>query len=248
MPEHLRPKAVVLLLLVGNTLLAAQPGLEKDTNVRAHDQSSSSPPAPARNRSRPRRTPKFKRSMPCIRLRVWSRIADLANGAVLIMSAPLALRGGISSLAALRSVLLGGWLSSFGALLVIVESRVPIIHRWLRRNIRILTSNSGRLLLLLCASTMSLAIGPYGALVGLLTLANALFGYRVRLCSPRSQRPARPPAHGRIGGYGLPCPSASERMGGQEEKGGSLRSRADGSAETRKVRRNCGTTCGDFEE
>eukprot|EP00326_Haptolina_ericina_P026203 CAMPEP_0181177436 /NCGR_PEP_ID=MMETSP1096-20121128/5159_1 /TAXON_ID=156174 ORGANISM="Chrysochromulina ericina, Strain CCMP281" /NCGR_SAMPLE_ID=MMETSP1096 /ASSEMBLY_ACC=CAM_ASM_000453 /LENGTH=69 /DNA_ID=CAMNT_0023265585 /DNA_START=429 /DNA_END=638 /DNA_ORIENTATION=+ len=41
---------------------------------------------------------------------------------------------------------------------------------------------------------MSLASGPMGAILGLLTLANALFGFRIRASAPPQRRtPQKPP-------------------------------------------------------
>ena len=120
-----------------------------------------------------------------------SRMADLANGAMLLLSAPLSLRHGIASTAAVRNVLLGGWLSSFGAIILLVESRIPFIQRWLRRDARVLTTDAGRLMLLLCAATMSVASGPSGAVPALITLGNAYFGACVRRKHP-APKPRRP--------------------------------------------------------
>ena len=158
----------VALILAWAFVFAQEPDIEAAAAAWARDttpaMSANAPSTPRPQRPRSRQTPRRVRSRPR-RLRAWSRVADLTNGAMLIMSAPLALRGGIGSVAALRNVLLGSWLSGFGALLIVVEARLPIIHYWLRRNARILTSNVGRLLLLLCASTMSLASGPMGAIL-----------------------------------------------------------------------------------
>ncbi|KAL3917391.1 MAG: hypothetical protein SGPRY_006422 [Prymnesium sp.] len=87
--------------------------------------------------------------------RLTSSLADQANGLMLMLSAPLALRSGIASVTAVRNILLGGWVSGFGAMIIIVEMRIPLIQRWLRRDMRVLTTDLGRLMLLLCAATIT---------------------------------------------------------------------------------------------
>ncbi|KAL1514713.1 hypothetical protein AB1Y20_003800 [Prymnesium parvum] len=126
--------------------------------------------------------------------RLLSSLADQVNGAMLMLSAPLALRNGVTSVTALRNVLLGGWISAFGAAIVIVESRLPFIQRWLRRDMRVLTTDTGRLMLLLCAATMAMASGPAGLVPAGVTFGNAFFGARLRRKSPRVRRskPASP--------------------------------------------------------
>ena len=168
---------------------AAYAAWERDASAAAPTPPGVLPPA-TDGRRKPRRV-RHLAAKPWSPRRV-SHVADLMNGAMLLLSAPLALRNGIASVAAARNLLLGGWLSSFGAAILLVESRIPFIHRWLRRDMRLLTTDAGRLALLLCAATMSLASGPSGAVPALITLANAYYGAHVRRTTPRPRR-SRPP-------------------------------------------------------
>jgi hypothetical protein len=87
----------------------------------------------------------------------------------------------LTSMAALRSLALSGWLSGCGALLVLREMRVPALQRWLRRHFRFVTSSSGRQTLHLFAATLAFTSGGVvGFALGTMTLANYLFGRRVR--------------------------------------------------------------------
>ena len=126
------------------------------------------------------------------------RIANVLNGAMLTMSAPIALRAPVGALA-FRNLLLGGWLSAFGGLLLALELRVPLVQRLIRRHFRFVTSSSGRTALMLCAATMALASGPSGALAALATTANAVYSSRLAGHEAEARRRQRS-AHPRIDG------------------------------------------------
>ena len=110
---------------------------------------------------------------------------------LLVLTGPAALHGFTLSTAALRSVLLGSWVSAFGGLLMLYESPAPPVHAWLRRHFRFITTQSGRNVLSLCAATMALSIGPPGLLVAASTLANLWYS-RWRAAQWRRAPAARP--------------------------------------------------------
>ena len=197
---------------------AAYAAWERDASV-APDTTCPAPNARQRP-AKPSKQARYLAAKPWSPRRV-SHLADLANGAMLLLSGPLALRNGIASMAAARNVLLGGWLSSFGAAILLVESRIPFIYRWLRRDMRLLTTDAGRLALLLCAATMSLASGPSGALPALLTLGNAYYGSHVRRTTPKPRRPRpsgpRRLAEGSGGSRGELHEAAAEQEQEQEQ-------------------------------
>ena len=121
--------------------------------------------------ARPRPRPAIQR---------WARSANVANGALLLLSgAPVALRAGLLH-AHPVNLLLGGWVSAFGVLVLMAELRLAPVQRWLRRNFGFLFSGGGRNGLLLCAASMSLAAGPIGALPALATVANIWIGNHAR--------------------------------------------------------------------
>mmetsp|Transcript_28296 Transcript_28296/g.59474 ORF Transcript_28296/g.59474 Transcript_28296/m.59474 type:complete len:237 (+) Transcript_28296:264-974(+) len=109
-----------------------------------------------------------------------ARAANIASATLLLLCAPQALQAGVLGGGALRNVLLSSWASAFGALLMLRELRLRPVQRWMRRNFRFLTTQSGSLAVSLCASSMALASGPRGILPGVATLGSAWFAAAVR--------------------------------------------------------------------
>ena len=111
--------------------------------------------------------------VPITQLQRW---ANVGNGALLLMSAPLQWRAtdGLLNAAALRSLVLSGWLSLCGVLLVMREMPLAFMRRWLRRHVRFATTTSGRSTVHLFAATLALssgtgvgvAVGPQCTLLG----------------------------------------------------------------------------------
>ena len=108
------------------------------------------------------------------------RATNLLSGLLLLCSGPLALRGGVSGSSKLQAVLLGGWVSMFGAMIMLQELQLPrgcgaaqlkSFKRWLRRNFRFLATSGGRLLFCSCAATMAVVSGPHGRVPAAATLA-----------------------------------------------------------------------------
>lgn len=128
--------------------------------------------------------------------RLWRRMVNIANGGLLLTAAPLALRGSLWGFALFRDALLCVWLSAFGGILILSEIQLPWVKRWLRKHLRIMTSCSGRTVLLLCAASVALASGPFAALPAALTAANALLGPNRRCdATPRKKRQRKRPVH-----------------------------------------------------
>ena len=111
------------------------------------------------------------------------------------MSTPIHWRwaGGLTA-AALRGVALNGWLSVCGLLLVLRELPFPFMQQFLRRHARFATTTSGRSTMHVFAATLAFSSGSaVGALVGIATLANILFGRHVN-SRMRAMRRARMPS------------------------------------------------------
>ena len=95
-----------------------------------------------RQRPRPRPAARLARDMrPAVQR--WARPANVANGALLLLSGlPVAMQGGLLNLQPI-GLLLGGWVSLFGMLLLLVEVRLKPVRDWLRRNFGFLFHGSG---------------------------------------------------------------------------------------------------------
>ena len=138
-------------------------------------------------------------SISLVQLRYW---ANLGNAVLLAASAPLQWRAaGVTTLLAARSLLLSGWLSACGLLLMLREVNLPPMRRWMRRHVRFATSSRGRTAIHLFAATLAITSGGgVGVVVGVTTLSNAAFGRYVRrtLRSAKVQREfyASPPLVG----------------------------------------------------
>ena len=132
-------------------------------------------------------------------LRRMRMLTNAGNGAMLLISAPLQFRiAGLGGLAALRGLLLSGWLSAIGAVLLVGQLRISPVRHWLRRHFRFATTASGRTTLQVFAATIAFSSGSTGcAIVGLLTCANAYFGWHFREVLRMPTKP-RPPAQPKI--------------------------------------------------
>lgn len=136
--------------------------------------------------------------------------ANVANSVVLMITLPAALHGGLRSGAAVQRILVSVWVSSFGAMMLLRESGLPLVQRWLRHHFQFLTTSSGHMAFMLCAATMGLTTGPFGILAGVATLANAWA--QVNRKTKRRAPPPRPNLPSGAGGReeGTPLDDADQ--------------------------------------
>merc|ERR1740139_1341175 len=128
---HLRLASLAVACCLATLLVPA--ATEQQSPWEHYDEAS------GQERQRPRPRPRPKGRNPVVRdmrpaVQRWARPANVANGALLLLSGlPVAMRGGLLNLQPI-GVLLGGWVSLFGMLLLLVEVRLKPVRDWLRRN------------------------------------------------------------------------------------------------------------------
>ena len=144
---------VLFLVTVTRSAADAEPVARPEPHVRRPRSESASPSAPPSpppgGRPRSPGTRGAALNAMQARLQRWAtsrqarHLANVANSALLLLTFPASLRGGLLSGLALHRLLTSAWVSGFGGMLLMRELSIPPVRRWLNQHFHFLSTTSG---------------------------------------------------------------------------------------------------------